>query len=249
MNSKFNFIGLQNYKTFFHDFVVLKPLYNTFIYAFWVTIIQNICALALALALNQKFKTKNLLRTFIFVPVVLSSLIVGYIWSYLFTEPIAMLGDMLGIEVMKYNLLGNKATSLAAGIFVSVWKGVGYTMVIYLAGLQNIDKEVKEAALVDGAKGFQHFRYVTFPLIAPSFTINIVLVMEGAFKQFDLIFALTGGGPGNSSELLSLTIYRESFEFYRAGYGTTMGVILALIIIVLSLFELVVLRKRENNIG
>ena len=249
LNSKFNFIGLQNYKTFFHDFVVLKPLYNTFIYAFWVTIIQNICALALALALNQKFKTKNLLRTFIFVPVVLSSLIVGYIWSYLFTEPIAMLGDMLGIEVMKYNLLGNKATSLAAGIFVSVWKGVGYTMVIYLAGLQNIDKEVKEAALVDGAKGFQHFRYVTFPLIAPSFTINIVLVMEGAFKQFDLIFALTGGGPGNSSELLSLTIYRESFEFYRAGYGTTMGVILALIIIVLSLFELVVLRKRENNIG
>ena len=249
LNSKFNFIGLQNYKTFFHDFVVLKPLYNTFIYAFWVTIIQNICALALALALNQKFKTKNLLRTFIFVPVVLSSLIVGYIWSYLFTEPIAMLGDMLGIEVMKYNLLGNKATSLAAGIFVSVWKGVGYTMVIYLACLQNIDKEVKEAALVDGAKGFQHFRYVTFPLIAPSFTINIVLVMEGAFKQFDLIFALTGGGPGNSSELLSLTIYRESFEFYRAGYGTTMGVILALIIIVLSLFELVVLRKRENNIG
>ena len=245
LNSKFNFIGLQNYKTFFHDFVVL----NTFIYAFWVTIIQNICALALALALNQKFKTKNLLRTFIFVPVVLSSLIVGYIWSYLFTEPIAMLGDMLGIEVMKYNLLGNKATSLAAGIFVSVWKGVGYTMVIYLAGLQNIDKEVKEAALVDGAKGFQHFRYVTFPLIAPSFTINIVLVMEGAFKQFDLIFALTGGGPCNSSELLSLTIYRESFEFYRAGYGTTMGVILALIIIVLSLFELVVLRKRENNIG
>ncbi|RHP83113.1 sugar ABC transporter permease [Eisenbergiella sp. OF01-20] len=249
LNPKFNFIGLQNYKTFFHDFVVLKPLYNTFIYAFWVTVIQNICALALALALNQKFKTKNLLRTFIFVPVVLSSLIVGYIWSYLFTEPIAMLGDMLGIEVMKYNLLGNKATSLAAGIFVSVWKGVGYTMVIYLAGLQNIDKEIKEAALVDGAKGFQHFRYITFPLIAPSFTINIVLVMEGAFKQFDLIFALTGGGPGNSSELLSLTIYRESFEFYRAGYGTTMGVILALIIIVLSLFELVVLRKRENNIG
>lgn len=249
LNSKFNFIGFQNYKTFFHDFVVLKPLINTFVYAFWVTIIQNICALALAVALNQKLKTKNLLRTFIFIPVVLSSLIVGYIWSYLFTEPIAMLGAKLGIEVMQHNLLGNKATSLAAGIFVSVWKGVGYTMVIYLAGLQNIDKEVKEAALVDGAKGFQHFRYITFPLIAPSFTINIVLVMEGAFKQFDLIFALTGGGPGNSSELLSLTIYRESFEFYRAGYGTTMGVILALIIIVLSLFELVVLRKRENNIG
>mgnify|MGYP002511673869 CR=1 FL=1 len=249
LNSDFDFVGLQNYKTFIHDFVVLTPLRNTFIYAFWVTIIQNICALALALALNQKFKTKNLLRTFIFIPVVLSSLIVGYLWSYLFTEPIAMLGGKLGIEAMKYNLLGNKATALGAGIFVSVWKSVGHTMVIYLAGLQNIDKEVKEAALVDGAKGFKHFRYITFPLIAPSLTINIVLVMEGAFKQFDLIFGLTGGGPGNSSELLSLTIYRESFEYYRAGYGATMGVILALIIIVLSLVELGVLRKREDKLG
>lgn len=248
LNQNFNFIGLQNYKTFFSDFAVLKPLGNTFVFAFWVTILQNVFALALALALNQKFKTKNLLRTLIFIPVVLSSLIVGYIWSYLFTEPIAMLGGKLGIDAIKYNLLGNKATALAAGIFVSVWKGVGYTMVIYLAGLQNIDKEVKEAALVDGAKGFSHFRYITFPLIAPSFTINIVLVMEGAFKQFDLIFALTGGGPGNASELLSLTIYRESFEFYRAGYGTTMGVVLAAIIIGLSLFELIVLRRREDNV-
>lgn len=248
LSSNFKFIGLTNYKTFIHDFKVLKPLINTFIFAFWVTILQNVCALALALALNQKFRTKNLMRTLIFVPTVLSSLIVGYIWSYLFTEPIATLGGKLGIEVVKYNLLGNKATALAAGIFVSVWKGVGYTMVIYLAGLQNIDREVREAALVDGASGFAHFRYITFPLIAPSFTINIVLVMEGAFKQFDLIYALTGGGPGNASELLSLTIYRESFEFYRAAYGTTMGVILAFIIIVLSLFELVVLRRRENKI-
>ncbi len=249
LNSNVNFIGLQNYKTFFHDFVVLKPLYNTFVYAFWVTIIQNICALALALALNQKFKSKNLLRTFIFIPVVLSALIVGYLWSYIFTEPMAILGGKLGIDAMKYNMLGNKTTALAAGIFVSVWKGVGYTMVIYLAGLQNINQEIQDAALVDGVKGFQRFRYITFPLIAPSFTINIVLVMEGAFKQFDLIFALTGGGPGNASELLSLTIYRESFEYYRAGYGATMGVILALIIIVLSLFELLVLRKREDEIG
>lgn len=248
LNSNFHFIGLQNYKTFFHDFVVLKPLYNTFVYAFWVTIIQNVCALALALALNQKFRTKNLLRTFIFIPVVLSALIVGYLWSYLFTEPMAILGGKLGIDAMKYNMLGNKATALGAGIFVSVWKGVGYTMVIYLAGLQNINREILDAALVDGVKGFQRFRYITFPLIAPSFTINIVLVMEGAFKQFDLIFALTGGGPGNASELLSLTIYRESFEYYRAGYGATMGVILALIIIVLSLFELLVLRKREDKI-
>ena len=149
---------------------------------------------------------------------------------------------------MKYNLLGDPDTSLPAGIFVTVWKGVGYTMIIYLAGLQGVDQEIYEAAMVDGTKGFQRFRYITFPLIAPSFTINMVLVMEGAFKQFDLIFALTLGGPGNSSELLSLIIYRESFEYYRAGYGTTMGVILFLIIVILSLIELVGLRRREDKI-
>ena len=248
INSNFNMIGLDNYKNFFTDFVVLTPLKNTFIYAFFVTILQNICALALALALNQKIKTKNLLRTLIFIPVVLSALIVGYLWSYLFTEPIAQLGDFLGIEAMKYNLLGDPDTSLPAGIFVTVWKGVGYTMIIYLAGVQGVDQEIYEAAMVDGTKGFQRFRYITFPLIAPSFTINMVLVMEGAFKQFDLIFALTLGGPGNSSELLSLTIYRESFEYYRAGYGTTMGVILFLIIVILSLIELVGLRRREDKI-
>ena len=248
INSNFNMIGLDNYKNFFTDFVVLTPLKNTFIYAFFVTILQNICALTLALALNQKIKTKNLLRTLIFIPVVLSALIVGYLWSYLFTEPIAQLGDFLGIEAMKYNLLGDPDTSLPAGIFVTVWKGVGYTMIIYLAGLQGVDQEIYEAAMVDGTKGFQRFRYITFPLIAPSFTINMVLVMEGAFKQFDLIFALTLGGPGNSSELLSLTIYRESFEYYRAGYGTTMGVILFLIIVILSLIELVGLRRREDKI-
>lgn len=248
INSSYNWIWFDNYKTFFTDFVVLVPLRNTFVYAFFVTILQNVCALALAIALNQKMRTKNLLRTLIFVPVVLSALIVGYLWSYLFTNPIAQLGDQLGIEIIAHNLLGNDSTSLAAGIFVSVWKSVGYTMVIYLAGLQGVDNEIYEAALVDGAKGFKRFRYITFPLIAPSFTINIVLVMEGAFKQFDLIYALTLGGPGNSSELLSLTIYRESFEYYRAGYGTTMGVVLFVIIVVLSLIELVGLRRREDNI-
>ncbi len=248
INSNFNIIGFQNYKTFFNDFIVLTPLKNTFVYAFWVTILQNIFALILAIALNQKIKTKNLLRTLIFIPVVLSALIVGYVWSYLFTDPISHLGGSLGIDALKNNLLGNVHTSLAAGIFVTVWKGVGYTMIIYLAALQGISTDIYEAVMIDGATGFERFRHITFPLIAPAFTINMVLVMEGAFKQFDLIFALTLGGPGNSSELLSLTIYRESFEYYRAGYGTTMGVILFVIIVVLSLIELIGLRRREENI-
>lgn len=248
IDPNFTIVGIDNYKTMLQDFVVLTPLKNSFVYAFLVTILQNVFALALAVAINREIKTKNLLRTLIFVPVVLSSLIVGYIWSYLFTEPLAKLGGALGIVEMKYNLLGNPKTALYTGVFVTIWKSVGYTMIIYIAALQGISQDVYEASLMDGATGFKKFRYITFPLIAPAFTINMVLVMEGAFKQFDLMFALTLGGPGNSSELLSLTIYRESFEFYRAGYGATMGVILFLIIVVLSIVELIGLRRREEII-
>lgn len=248
VNPDFNLIGLKNFTTIFQDTVVLTPLKNTFVYAFFVTIFQNIFALLFAFALNAKMRSKNILRTMLFIPVVLSALIVGYIWSYLFTEPLAQLGAKLGIEELQYNLLGNPKTAHATSIFVTVWKGVGYTMIIYIAALQGISREIYEAAAVDGATGFSRFRHILFPLIAPAFTINIVLVMEGAFKQFDLVYALTLGGPGNSSELISLTIYRESFEYYRAGYGTAMGVVLFLVIVILSFIQLFVLRRREENV-
>ncbi|MCL2058172.1 MAG: sugar ABC transporter permease [Oscillospiraceae bacterium] len=248
INPVYDIIGLQNFITLFKDPVVLIPLRNTCVYAFFVTIVQNIFALSLAIGLNTRIKSRNLLRTLIFIPVVLSPLIVGYIWSYIFTEPLTRLGGIIGWQTLHHNVLGNPRTSLLAGVVVSVWRSVGHTMIIYLAALQAISIEVNEAATVDGATGWRKFRYITFPLIAPGFTINIVLVMEGAFKQFDLMYGLTLGGPGNSSELISLTIYRESFEFYRAAYGTAMGVVLFFIICVLSYVGLVVLRRREENV-
>ncbi len=246
--SNFHMIGLDNYKTLFTDYATIIPMKNTFIYAFLVTIIQNAIALLAAVVINRELHTKNLLRTLLFIPVVLSPLIVGYIWSYLFTDPIESVGRLLHIDALAYNILGNAAAALYVGVLVSVWKSLGYTMIIYIAALQGISREVYEASYIDGAAGFKKFRYITFPLIAPAFTINMVLVMESAFKQFDLMFALTGGGPGNSSQLISLTIYNESFQFYRAGYGTTMGVILFIIIVLLSLGELSWFRRREENI-
>jgi raffinose/stachyose/melibiose transport system permease protein len=243
-----HFIGIQNYVTFFTDFYVLTPLKNSFIFAFVLTIVQNIVSLLLALALNKKLKTKNLLRTVIFIPVLLSSLMVGYLWNYLFTEPIALLGQLLHIEVMGNNLLGNAHTALYAAVFVSVWKMAGWNMVIYIAALQGIPTEIYEASELDGATGWKKFRYITFPLIAPAFTVNMVLTLERGFKEFDLLFSLTQGGPGNSSEIISLTIYRESFEYFRAGYGTTMGVILFLIIIIITLIQLKFLREREEDV-
>ena len=122
-------------------------------------------------------------------------------------------------------------------------------MVIYIAGLQNVDKSLHEAAIIDGASSWKRFWSVTFPLIAPAFTINMILSVERAFKEYDLIFALTGGGPGRASELLSMTIYNESFTNKRAGYGSALGVILFLIIVAITLIQLFALRRRENDIN
>ncbi|MGB8451310.1 MAG: sugar ABC transporter permease [Anaerocolumna sp.] len=249
IDATFSLIGLKNYFTLSGDQYVIEPLKNTFIYAFLSMILLNVLGLALAVGLDRLAKGKNVFRALLFVPAVLSSLVVGYIFSFIFSEPISSLGKSLGIEVIANNLLGSKQYSLYMGVLVGAWKMAGWYMVIYIAGLQNIDQFLYEAADIDGATGWKKFRYVTFPLIAPAFTINMILSIERAFKEYDLIFALTGGGPGRSSELISLTIYGESFTNKRAGYGSALGVILFLIIVVITLFQMFVLRRRENDIN
>jgi len=245
--SAFRFIGIQNYRTLAADPAVLIPFRNTFVFAFLQTILQNILSLLMALAVDRKLRTKNLLRTLMFVPAVLAPLVVGYVWAFLFTEPIASLGKTLGIGILGNNALGSPKSALLSGVFVGSWRMAGYTMVIYIAALQGVPRELLDAAHVDGARAWRRFWSVTFPLIAPAVTINLVLTMERGFKEFDMIFALTQGGPGNSSEVISLTIYNESFQYFRAAYGTTIGVMLFVVIVVLSYLEIVVLRKNEDR--
>ncbi|QHQ59612.1 ABC transporter permease subunit [Anaerocolumna sedimenticola] len=249
VDATFKLIGLKNYFTLAGDKYVIRPLTNTFIYAFLSMILLNVLGLALAVGLDRLAKGKNVFRALFFIPAVLSSLVVGYIFSFIFSEPISSLGKSLGIEVMANNLLGSKQFSLYMGVLVGAWKMAGWYMVIYIAGLQNIDQSLYEAADIDGTTGWKKFRYVTFPLIAPAFTINMILSVERAFKEYDLMFALTGGGPGGSSELISLTIYGESFTNKRAGYGSALGVVLFLIILAITLFQMFVLRRRENDIN
>ncbi|WP_312427056.1 carbohydrate ABC transporter permease [Lacrimispora sp.] len=249
VNAAFHLVGLKNYFTLSGDKYVAEPLKNTFIYAFLSMILLNVLGLVLAVGLDRISKGKNLFRALLFVPAVLSSLVVGYIFSFIFSEPIADLGKSLGIDVIANNLLGSKQYSLYMGVLVGAWKMAGWYMVIYIAGLQNIDQSLYEAADIDGSTGWKKFRYVTFPLIAPAFTINMILSVERAFKEYDLMFALTGGGPGRSSELISLTIYGESFTNKRAGYGSALGVVLFLIIVAITLFQMFILRRRENDIN
>lgn len=243
----FNFIGAKNYIDIMHDSYVLEPLKNTFIYAFFNTIILNCLGLLMAIGAESVRRGRNVFRALLYIPSVLSAILVGFVFNFIFDKSLGALGKQLGIEVMANNLLGSKSFALAMGILVTSWKSAGWYMVVYIAGLHNIDQSLYDAASVDGVTGWKRFCYVTFPLLAPSFTINMVLAVERSFKQYDLLYALTGGGPGRVSELISMTIYNECFTNKRAGYGTALGIILFLIIVVITLFQMKVLGKREEN--
>lgn len=247
VRKSFNFIGLKNYVDIMHDQYVLEPMKNTFIYAFFNTVFLNILGLLMAIGAESVRRGRNVFRALLYIPSVLSAILVGFVFNFIFDKSLGALGQKLGIQVMANNLLGSKSFALAMGILVTSWKSAGWYMVVYIAGLHNIDQSLYDAASVDGVTGWKRFRYVTFPLLAPSFTINMVLAVERSFKQYDLIYALTGGGPGRASELISMTIYNESFTNKRAGYGTALGVILFLIIVAITLFQMKVLRKREED--
>lgn len=248
VQSTYSYVGLSNYITLFQDTYVLEPLRNSFIYAFATMITMNVLALLFAIGLDREIRGKNFLRACMFLPALLSPLVVGFIFSFIYSYPLAELGKALNIEWLANNVLGNRNLSLLAVIIAATWRMVGWYMVVYLAGLQSIPGSLIEAAKIDGASPWQRFKNITFPLIAPAFTINMVLSVERAFKEYDIAFSLTGGGPGNSSELIAMTVYKESFTNRRTGYGSAVGVVLFMIIVAISLIQMKWLRGREDNV-
>jgi len=244
-----HFVGFSNYAKIFRDDRVFASLSNTFIITIVVVIAQNVCALALAVALNDKIKTRNLIRTVFFMPALLSALVIGFVWSYILNPVDGLLNtvlDTIGLHALSIDWLGRTDTALYAVIFVILWQCTGYAMVIYLAGLKNVPIEYYEAASIDGSNEWQRFRSITFPLIAPSFTINILLSTIGCLKTFDVIFAMTQGGPGYATETIATVIFAKAFgsenEF---SYGTSIAVVLFILIFIVSLFMVNFLRKRE----
>jgi len=249
LNPSFDVIGLRNYVDLVRDPNVLRTVGTTFKYTITITVMCNLVALLLALSLNMKLKTRNIMRSIYFLPSVLSGLIVGYVWSFVFTDPLMNFGKLIGSPVLGRNILSSREWSIFAAAGVTVWRSAGWYMMVYIAGLQGIPSELMEAAAIDGASPAQRTRHITLPLLAPSFTINIILAFERGLKDFDSIFALTAGGPGDATLTIAINIYRQSFFFSRAGYGTAIGVMLFLLIVVLSLTQLVFLRKGENRVN
>jgi raffinose/stachyose/melibiose transport system permease protein len=242
-----SFVGLNNFRELLHDDQATSALKNTVLLAIAITFIQNGLGLLLALGVNANIKSRNFLRTLFFAPAVLTPIVVAYLWKYIYSPRGALnaLLKLVGLDSLARGWLGDSSLALWAVAAVVIWQYAGYSMVIFLAGLQNVPQELYEAAEIDGAGPFWKFLHVTFPLIAPATTVNLVLSTIGGLKLFDHVFALTEGGPGYSTETLSTMIYDQGFTFGHFGYSTAVALVLTLIVSALALLQLSFWRSRE----
>ncbi|MFC4779301.1 carbohydrate ABC transporter permease [Paenibacillus sp. GCM10023252] len=219
------FVGLANYKVLFEDSIYLTGISNTFIYAVLSTVIISSIAIPLSVLLNKPLVTRNLLRSVFFTPAVFSILVIGFLWNFMYSPSdfglINRLVEWLGFS--RINFLGDPKLALYSVIFTQIWQWTGYNMVIFLANLQSISKDYYEAATIDGANEMQSFQYITLPLLLPSITFVTVTGMINGMKIFDIIYAMTSGGPGYATEtIVSLMIKKgisEGFYSHGAAFG------------------------------
>lgn len=241
------FNGVDNFIYLFQDEYFKLALSNTFKFAIITTILIIVIGLALALILNEAVFGKSIFRTLFYLPAVLSLIVVGIMFTAVFKMDNGVLNQilgMLGLDALQKDWLGNAKTALNSIIFVQVWKWAGFSMAIFLAGLQGISRDYYEAARIDGATWIQRFRNVTFPLLAPAFTVVVTMNTIGALKVFEQVYVMTGGGPGNATQVLGTYIYRE-FSKGTLGRSTAMGLILFVIITVIAVVINKLLRGRE----
>ncbi|SHF95017.1 carbohydrate ABC transporter permease [Ornithinibacillus halophilus] len=240
-----DFVGLKNYLNVFQDSRALSAYGFTFQFAIVSTVLVNIISLLIAIGLNSNIKLRKTLRATYFLPYILSVLIVGYIFKFAFTHLLPQLGQALNIEFLSTNILGNPDMAWLGIVFVAVWQSAAFNTLLYLAGLSTIDDQVYEAANIDGAGSWAKFWKITFPLVAPFFTINMVVAMKNFLMAFDQIVALTGGGPGQVTESISLLIYRGGFQGGEFAYQSANAVIYFIVIVAISIIQLRVLERRE----
>jgi raffinose/stachyose/melibiose transport system permease protein len=244
------FVGLGNFRDLLHDDRALGSLKNTLLLTVAIIVVQNGIGLLLALGVHARIKTRIVLRAVFFAPVVVSPVMIAFLWKYVYNPaPDAGLNGVLGalgLGALRQDWLGNPSLALWSVAAMVVWQYAGYSMVIFLAGLEGIPQDLNEAAVIDGAGPIKRFRYVVWPLLAPATTVNVMLSTIGGLKLFDQVFAATSGGPGYSTETLSTVLYKEAFVFGKYGYSTAVALVLALFVATVAFLQLRYLRHRED---
>ena len=244
----YDFVGLRNYVDLFSDGRVGRSYLFTFKFALVSTILVNVLSLILALGLNSKIKAKSALSAVSFLPNILGGLVVGYIFSFFFTYILPAAGKAAGIEWLSSSMLSNTKTAWLAIVVVACWQSVAMNTIIYIAGLQTVPEDVYEAGAIDGASGWRKFKNLTFPLIMPFFTINMVLCMKNFLMVFDQIMALTKGGPSQSTESISYLIYQNGMGGGQFGFQSANAVLFFVVIVAISVFQMTVLNKKEEQL-
>jgi raffinose/stachyose/melibiose transport system permease protein len=237
------YIGLKNYITVFTDKTFLQAFLKTVIYVFFTVVFSNIIGFILGLAVTKGTWGQSLFRAGFFTPNIIGGIILGYIWNFIFPYALTGLGKEMGISWLSQSWLTDPNRALIALIIVSVWQMSGYLMVIYIAGLVNIPKELLEASNIDGASTWQTIRHVKIPLIKNAITICIFLTIVRTFMSFDLNLALTAGGPYKSTELIAYKIYQTAFTSMKFGVGQAQAMILFVIVVIIASLQVYFTRK------
>lgn len=244
----YDWVGFRNYIDLFSDARVGKSYLFTFKLAIVTTVVVNVIALLLALALNSKIRAKSFFRGAYFLPNILGSLVVGYIFNYFFTYILPALADMMGIRALGTSILSNPSSAWIGIMVVCAWQAIAMNTIIYISGLQTVPEDVYEAGGLDGATGIKQFRYLTFPLIIPFFSINMVLCVKNFLMVFDQIMAMTKGGPAQSTESISYLIYNNGMSGGQFGFQSANAVVFFIMIVVISVAQMKFSGKKEEQL-
>ncbi|MFT4145997.1 MAG: sugar ABC transporter permease [Mobilitalea sp.] len=243
------FAGVDNYIEIFSDTNFWKSIVFTSKYVVVMLVVANVLALMLAIAIESRSKGKGLFRTLFCMPNMVSMIIGGYMWNFIFTKVLYYMADNWGFKFLDKSWIGDPKYAFIAIVIVSAWGIVGYLMIIYMAALQGVPQHLIESASLDGATTWQRFWKITFPMIRHSLTICIFWTLNSMFQVFDVIYSLTGGGPGRATQSVAINIYQEAFTGnIRYGYATAKSMVLFLIILIITAIQLTVMKRKEQEL-
>ncbi len=245
---KYSWVGFRNYIDLFSDARVGKSYLFTIKLAVITTIVVNVLSLVMALGLNSKIRAKGFFRGAYFLPNILGSLVVGYIFNYFFTYIVPALADMTGIKALGTSILSSPSKAWIGVMIVCAWQAVAMNTIIYISGLQTVPEDVYEAGGLDGATGWKQFKYLTFPLIIPFFSINMVLCVKNFLMVFDQIMALTKGGPAQSTESISYLIYNNGMSGGQFGFQSANAVVFFIVIVIISVAQMKFSGSKEEQL-
>lgn len=246
VSSKIGWVGFENYKRIVtNDTDFARSFWFSTKITFVITILTNVFGFALAYLLMKRLKFRNVWRTVFFLPNVLGGLLLGFIWQFIFTKGFDTIGHLTNIPLLQLSWLGTEATAFWGLVIVSIWQGIGYVMVIYIAGLSSLSKEMQEAAEIDGANGFAMLFRIKLPMLMSSITVCFFLTINWTYKMFDLNFSLTNGGPFKSSQSVAFNIYVEAFSNNNYSLGTAKAVLFFLAVVLITSAQVYLTKRLE----